>query len=88
VWRFTDGKTDTPVFDGASLAAHAYFTTRGDVITATVPEIGDITVPGPIAPIDAAGFRAPDVGADNAAVLAEVGVTAADLERLRAQGAI
>lgn len=88
VWRFTDGQTDVPVFDGASLAAHPYFTTRGDVIRATVPEIGEIAVPGPIAPIDAPGFRAAAVGADNAEIFAALGVTAADLERLRAQGVI
>jgi crotonobetainyl-CoA:carnitine CoA-transferase CaiB-like acyl-CoA transferase len=88
VWHFTYDGTGVPVFDGASLAAHAYFITRGDVIRTTVPEIGEITVPGPIAPIDAPAFRAPAVGADNAAVLAELGVTAADVARLRTQGAI
>ncbi|MBY0511159.1 MAG: CoA transferase [Rhodospirillaceae bacterium] len=88
MWRFTDGTTEIPVFDGARLAAHAYFTTRGDVIRTTVAEIGELVVPGPIAPIDAPEFRAPAVGADNAAVLAELGVMAADIERLRTQGAI
>jgi crotonobetainyl-CoA:carnitine CoA-transferase CaiB-like acyl-CoA transferase len=87
-WIFTDGKTDIPVFDGASLAAHPYFTARSDVIRAQVPEIGELTVPGPIAPIDAPSFRAAAVGADNAEVFAALGVTPADLARFHAQGAI
>jgi crotonobetainyl-CoA:carnitine CoA-transferase CaiB-like acyl-CoA transferase len=87
-WHFTDGENDIAVFDGASLAANAYFTVRGDVLRAAVPEIGEIIVPGPIAPSDAPGFRAAAVGADNAEVFAALGISSTELERLRTQGAI
>jgi crotonobetainyl-CoA:carnitine CoA-transferase CaiB-like acyl-CoA transferase len=87
-WQVSIDGSSAPVFDGASLAAHPYFTARGDVLRVNVPELGEIVVPGPIAPITAPGFRAASVGADNAEVFGALGVTATELERLRAQGAI
>lgn len=87
-WRFAVETSETAVFDGQSLAQHPYFTQRGDVVRTAVTDVGDIAVPGPIAPIDAPLFRAPPVGADNAEVYAAFGVDAAGLERMCAAGAI
>ena len=49
-WHFAGENAEAPVFDGASLAQHTYFITRGDVVRATVPGLGEITVPGPLRP--------------------------------------
>jgi crotonobetainyl-CoA:carnitine CoA-transferase CaiB-like acyl-CoA transferase len=87
-WMFGTPGAQTPVFDGALLAHHPYFTARRDVVTADVPELGKIVVPGPIAPITAPIFRAPPVGADNAAVFDTFGLGPGDITRLQNDGAL
>lgn len=87
-WRFTLDTSETLVFDGLSLAQHSYFAARGDVCHTTAAEVGAVAVPGPIAPIDAPLFRAPAVGADNAAVFGALGLGPDDITRLQNDGVL
>jgi crotonobetainyl-CoA:carnitine CoA-transferase CaiB-like acyl-CoA transferase len=87
-WHFAAAGSSTLVYDGASLAQHPYFSARKDVVRTQVLGLGELVVPGPIAPTDAPAFRAAPVGADNAEIFGALGISAAELERLRNQGAV
>ena len=86
------GAAAAPVFDGLSIAAERYFRERRDTIPAVADAAGPSWTPGPIwregAREDMPGFRSATLGRDNAEVLGRLGASAADLDRLRSEGAI
>jgi crotonobetainyl-CoA:carnitine CoA-transferase CaiB-like acyl-CoA transferase len=81
----------TPVMDGLTIADAPYFQARGDVVWTEMPELGRIAAAGPVCddPDGRPILHAPAIGAHNAAVFGEwLGLDAAELDRLRAEGAI
>jgi crotonobetainyl-CoA:carnitine CoA-transferase CaiB-like acyl-CoA transferase len=79
-----------PVFDGMTIARSPYFRARGDVVDAEHPAIGTFTAAARIdgAPCPSV-FRAPGLGEDNAAIFGRLlGMDAAEIERLTAEGVI
>jgi crotonobetainyl-CoA:carnitine CoA-transferase CaiB-like acyl-CoA transferase len=79
-----------PVFDGMTIARSPYFQARGDVVDAEHPAVGRLTAAGRIDGVRGeTAFRAPGLGEDNAAVFERLlGMNAAEIERLTAEGAI
>jgi crotonobetainyl-CoA:carnitine CoA-transferase CaiB-like acyl-CoA transferase len=79
-----------PVFDGMTIAHSPYFRARGDVFETEHPTVGALTAAGRIDGSPATpAFRPPGLGEDNAAVFGRLlGLDAAELERLTADGAI
>jgi crotonobetainyl-CoA:carnitine CoA-transferase CaiB-like acyl-CoA transferase len=80
------------VYDAADILADPHLRETGAIVTVDDPELGPIVMTGPIARLSATPasirFAGGAHGADTDAVLAALGVSPAELERLRADGVI
>jgi len=78
------------VDDVPAVLANPHFRARGEVVTVTDPELGDVTTAAPfVAGLGAIRHLGRELGADNAAVYVDwLGVDAAELDRLRAAGIV
>jgi formyl-CoA transferase len=83
-----------PVLDGLSISKNEYLRARRDVIDVKDPVAGDLSVPGWIAPLPPERetrrlFNNASLGERTDAILArDIGLSSADLERLRKEGVI
>jgi crotonobetainyl-CoA:carnitine CoA-transferase CaiB-like acyl-CoA transferase len=79
-----------PIYDASDIAADPQLAAIGAIAAVDDPDLGVVRMPGVIARLSetpgSIGWAGAAHGADTAAVLAEVGVTPAELEALRAEG--
>ncbi len=79
-----------PIYDASDIAADPQLAAIGAIAAVDDPDLGVVRMPGVIARLSetpgSIGRAGAAHGADTAAVLAEVGVTPAELEALRAEG--
>lgn len=83
---------NSPIYSVADAFADPHYAARGTLTTVDDPVIGPVRVPAPVPRLSAtpavAPSPAPEVGEHNAEVYGEIGLTAADLDALRAAGVI
>ncbi|MCC6176448.1 MAG: CoA transferase [Chloroflexi bacterium] len=81
-----------PIASIADIVAEPHVQARGTLTEVDDPVIGQVMMPAPVARLSATPARvqrpAPEIGEHNADVYGELGLSLADLERLRADGVI
>ena len=88
------GAEIVPVLDGMSLSKNEYMRARGDVLDASNPKIGALSVPGPIVPLAPVGdarvaYHDASLGEHTNQILEQhLGFSGADISRLKNQGVV